>query len=408
MYKYGVVHTFVLAEEQSKGVESHDHVTTIGSVLATHDMTYVLGGCDINSDSHFLFSTAVMLDGHATKLLQTDSVMRLLSSMSSPGCQTPLSIMSSIGDSYDAWCGSNESMATGSDINDADSMLSARDMSYGSDVAQTSTPNISTLHSTATTYSDSMKGAIDIQYISADSSQLSKDFSWGENSMENEHSAEPANTHIEETLSVTPKVGPVHESSRDCLQSKGKPPNVLVYCGQKDSARQFDAVKEIMSQCLNNDRYAIYHLRHSDVHNVPWTDNTRLLIISSERVYDGVDMAFLKYFQQGGAVVSFTSAYDTLFVQRVQNRSIAGVLRMAFEQWTDVSTICGCYAYESSNDSCQLPGVDIRIVATDAKTGNPIMLQVLDKTSGGVAFLSQVYTKCILYFCSFTTIDIMA
>ncbi|KAK2175510.1 hypothetical protein NP493_727g01037 [Ridgeia piscesae] len=328
---------------------------------------------------------SVTLDGRATKLLQNDSVMRLLcgSGLSSPSCQTPVSILSSIGDSYDAWGGSNESMATESDINDADSMLSAHDMLYDSDIAQTSTPNNST------TCSDGIEGAADAHYMSADSSQLSKDFSWGEKSTESEHTVETTNTQTVRTPPVSPKVGPVHKSSGDSQQSMGKPPNVLVYCGQKDSTRQFEAVKEIISKCLNSSRYAIYHLRHSDVHTVPWADNTRLLIISSEHVYDGVDAAFLKYFHQGGAVVSFTSAFDTVFVQRLQNRSIAGVLRMAFEQWTDVTAICGCHTYNMTGGSCLLPEVDVQIVATDAKTSSPIMLQVLDENSAGVAFLSQ-------------------
>ena len=341
---------------------------------------------DLCSERYVFSASAVTLDGRATKLLQNDSVMRLLcgSGLSSPSCQTPVSILSSIGDSYDAWGGSNESMATESDINDADSMLSAHDMLYDSDIAQTSTPNNST------TCSDGIEGAADAHYMSADSSQLSKDFSWGEKSTESEHTVETTNTQTVRTPPVSPKVGPVHKSSGDSQQSMGKPPNVLVYCGQKDSTRQFEAVKEIISKCLNSSRYAIYHLRHSDVHTVPWADNTRLLIISSEHVYDGVDAAFLKYFHQGGAVVSFTSAFDTVFVQRLQNRSIAGVLRMAFEQWTDVTAICGCHTYNTAGGSCLLPEVDVQIVATDAKTSSPIMLQVLDENSAGVAFLSQV------------------
>ena len=343
-----------------------------------------------HSDIHFLFTSAVVLDGHATNLLQADDVRRLhlqSDASSSPDCSTPCSILSSVGDASGDWCSSNESVTPTSNITNAESMLSALDVSYGSDIAQTSTPNVGKYASIKGRGSNSIESAFDTLYASADSSQPSRDISWDEQSMENEHVIE-ATKPMSDEASMTPKI--VHASSPDCRQSEGKPPNVLVYCGQKDSTRQFDAVKEIISQCLNTSRYVIYHLRHSDVHTVPWSDNTRLLVISSECVYGGVDAAFLKYFWQGGAIISFTSAFDTLFVEHVQNRSIPGVLRMSFEQCAEVSVICGCYTYDGT--SSQLPGVDVRVVATDAKTRKPVILQVLDENSGGVAFLSQVYT----------------
>ena len=352
--------------------------------------------CDESSHlfwSPFLFTSAVVLDGHAANLLQADDVRRLhLQSdpSTSPDCSTPCSILSYIGDISGDWCSSNESVTPTSNATNAESMLSALDMSYGSDIAQTSTPNIWKFVSKG---SGSIESAFDTLYASADSSQPSGDISWDEQSMENEHVIEAAKLEAGET-SVPPNTGLVHESSH--RESEGRLPNVLVYCGQKDSTRQFDAVKEIISRCLNTSRYVIYHLRHSDVHTMPWSDNTRLLVISSECIYGGVDAAFLKYFWQGGAIVSFTSAFESLFVERVKTRSIPGVLRMSFEQWTEVSVMCGCYTYDSP--SSQLPGVDVRIVATDAKTRKPVILQVLDESSGGVAFLSQVLGDILLLY----------
>ena len=331
----------------------------------------------------------MVLDGHASNLLQADDVRRLhlqSDASSSPDCSTPCSILSSIGDASGDWCSSNESVTPTSNATNAESMLSALDMSYGSDIAQTSTPNVGKFMSMKGSGSNSIESAFDMLYASADSSQPSRDISWDEQSMETEHVIEATKPPSDEA-SVTPKMGLVHLSSH--RESEGKPPNVLIYCGQKDSTRQFDAVKDIISQCLNTSRYVIYHLRHGDVHKVPWSDNTCLLVISSECVYGGVDAAFLNYFHQGGAIISFTSAFDTLFMEHVQSRSIPGVLRMSFEQCTEVSVICGCYTYDGT--SSQLPGVDVRIVATDAKTRKPVILQVLDENSGGVAFLSQVW-----------------
>ncbi|KAJ8317519.1 hypothetical protein KUTeg_005423 [Tegillarca granosa] len=71
-----------------------------------------------------------------------------------------------------------------------------------------------------------------------------------------------------------------------------KPPNVMVYCGKKDSQRKFDNVKAILEQCLNPECYVIYHLQHDMVHNVPWDDNTALLIVSGHHLSDNVDQAF--------------------------------------------------------------------------------------------------------------------
>ena len=340
-----------------------------------------------------------MLDGHAANLLQADDVRRLhlqSDASSSPDCSTPCSILSSIGDASGDWCSSNESVTPTSNATNAESMLSALDISYGSDIAQTSTPNVGKFMSMKGSGSNSIESAFDTLYASADSSQPSRDISWDEQSMENEHVIDAPKLETGEA-SMTPKMGLVHHHESSQRESEGKPPNVLVFCGQKDSTRQFDAVKDIISQCLNTSRYVIYHLRHGDVHTVPWSDNTRLLVISSECVYGGVDAAFLKYFWQGGAIVSFTSAFDTLFVEHVQSRSIPGVLRMSFEQCAEVSVICGCYTYDGT--SSQLPGVDVRIVATDAKTRKPVILQVLDDNSGGVAFLSQVLA-CIYFWCT--------
>ena len=75
----------------------------------------------------------------------------------------------------------------------------------------------------------------------------------------------------------------------------GKPPNILIYCGKKDSNRLFEGVRSVISKCVNPNRYTIYHLKHDHVKTVPWIDNTVLLIISSDKVYDGVDDVFRNY-----------------------------------------------------------------------------------------------------------------
>lgn len=78
-------------------------------------------------------------------------------------------------------------------------------------------------------------------------------------------------------------------------------------------------VRSTIQQCVNSERYVIYNLKHDQVLSTPWIDNTLLLIISSEKVYDGVDQAFLKYFLQGGLLMSFGSTFDELITDKVCN-----------------------------------------------------------------------------------------
>lgn len=169
----------------------------------------------------------------------------------------------------------------------------------------------------------------------------------------------------------------------------GKPPNVLVYCGKKDSSRLFENVRSIFAQCLNTDKYTVYHLKHDQVKTTPWLDNTTMLIISSDKVYDGVDEVFLKYFLEGGTVVSFGSLFDAKFVTRIQTNSKSSILTLSYENWSDATFICGRHVYETSLKSL-LCDVTLTCLAQDKRIGNPVILEAVHETSGGVALLSQV------------------
>lgn len=170
---------------------------------------------------------------------------------------------------------------------------------------------------------------------------------------------------------------------------QGKPPNVLVYCGKKDSSRLFENVRSVFAQCLNTDRYTIYHLKHDQVKTTPWLENTTLLIISSDKAYDGVDDAFLRYFHGGGTVVSFGCAFDGKFVKRVQMNSKHSILTLSYERWNDATFICGRHVYEQNLESL-LYDVTLTTVATEKQKGSPVIVEAVHETSGGVALISQV------------------
>ncbi|XP_041354801.1 biotin--protein ligase-like [Gigantopelta aegis] len=171
-----------------------------------------------------------------------------------------------------------------------------------------------------------------------------------------------------------------------------KPPNVLVYCGKKDSVRRFQGVKASLEQCLNTDCYTIYHLQHAEVNSAPWADNSALLIISCESLYDGVNLTFIRYFQKGGRVLSCGSSLDGEFVERKKVQNSIGVTELDIETWKGVSTLRGPFNY--SGVLARMVGVVVNTMARDPLTGEPVLMFVRQKLavtgSSGVAVLSQL------------------
>ncbi|CAH1776897.1 unnamed protein product, partial [Owenia fusiformis] len=177
-----------------------------------------------------------------------------------------------------------------------------------------------------------------------------------------------------------PKVTP----SGGFLDTPMKPPNILVYCGKKDSARNYEKVKNSLEQCVNSDSYVIYNLKHDDVMKVPWEDNAALLVVTSERLYDGLDKAFMKFYNNGGKIVSFNSNLDEQFLPRSRLSSALFVSGIAYKNW-NLNYICGPFYYD-------IDIKDSRYVtyAIDMKSEKPLMVRVDSKTSAGVAMLSQI------------------
>ena len=126
-----------------------------------------------------------------------------------------------------------------------------------------------------------------------------------------------------------------------------KPPNVLVYCGTKDATRKFGQLKSVLENCINCDRYVIYHLKHDQVLSTPWAENTELLLISADTLYDKSDDAFCQYFENGGKILNFGSNFDAMFVPRRDIRSKKGISKVTYDTWTKFQYLCGRYAYSS-------------------------------------------------------------
>ncbi|XP_064607111.1 biotin--protein ligase-like [Liolophura sinensis] len=178
-----------------------------------------------------------------------------------------------------------------------------------------------------------------------------------------------------------------------------KPPNILIYCGKKDSSRKFEGVRQIFAQCLHPERYVIYHLKHDQVHTTPWKENSALLILSSEKLYDGVDEAVYKYFRNGGKVLSFCSSLDNFIIKRDPYQdSPMNVLLLNCGKRINVTVIGGRFAYGHIKDGLMRPNdissIDVLGVASEFGD-KPVIIKAKaeqkDSEKSGVAILSQVY-----------------
>ncbi|XP_042875757.1 uncharacterized protein LOC122255619 isoform X5 [Penaeus japonicus] len=86
----------------------------------------------------------------------------------------------------------------------------------------------------------------------------------------------------------------------------GKPPNVLVYAANK--ADYFEAVRDTLVNCLNQDRYTVYQLTDEMAFKSPWAGSTTLLVVCGD-VPAHVSTVFIRYLLQGGRVLSICSDF---------------------------------------------------------------------------------------------------
>ncbi|XP_044078365.1 biotin--protein ligase isoform X3 [Siniperca chuatsi] len=89
----------------------------------------------------------------------------------------------------------------------------------------------------------------------------------------------------------------------DC---NSKPPNVLVYTG--GCQERFQAVFQLLSECINMENNIIYPLQPQQALSDPWLDNSRLLVLAEEETLTPqLQTRFLTYLSQGGRVLGLAS-----------------------------------------------------------------------------------------------------
>lgn len=122
--------------------------------------------------------------------------------------------------------------------------------------------------------------------------------------------------------------GSFAQSSRfDCNH---KPPNVLVYTG--GSQERFQAVSQLLSECLNMENNIIYPLLPQQALSDPWLDNTRLLVLAEvEPLTPQLQTRFLTYLSQGGRVLGLASTLCPAGVcLEVRERQRGQISRLSF------------------------------------------------------------------------------
>lgn len=85
-----------------------------------------------------------------------------------------------------------------------------------------------------------------------------------------------------------------------------KPPNILVYTG--GCQERFQAVCQVLSECINMENNIIYQLLPQQAMSDPWLDNTRLLVLAEEHTLTPqLQTRFLTYLSLGGRVLGLAS-----------------------------------------------------------------------------------------------------
>uniref|UniRef100_A0A673SY09 Holocarboxylase synthetase n=1 Tax=Suricata suricatta TaxID=37032 RepID=A0A673SY09_SURSU len=104
----------------------------------------------------------------------------------------------------------------------------------------------------------------------------------------------------------------------------GRAPNILFYVGSasQESLGRFQEVRSVLADCVDTERYTLYHLSRESALRDPWSDNCLLLVIATrEAIPEDLSKKFTAYLSQGGKVLGLCSPF-TLAGVRVASKSV--------------------------------------------------------------------------------------
>ncbi|XP_076445660.1 uncharacterized protein LOC143283340 [Babylonia areolata] len=198
---------------------------------------------------------------------------------------------------------------------------------------------------------------------------------------------------MQSTSSPSSRNGTHDTNGRGGGQTGCKPPNVVVYCGKKDSARKFDMIKEGLEQCLNISAYTIYILPHEEVMSLPWEDNSATLIISHDYLHDNIGKKFASFLMNGGKVLSFGSSMEAEFLVRKEVKGRPAITKFNLQKWRDVSAIQGRHHYIPGSLKKGNSSMDTLVV--DPASGQPLVVRLTlsSEHGNGTAIFSQLFLE---------------
>lgn len=186
------------------------------------------------------------------------------------------------------------------------------------------------------------------------------------------------------------------------IKKPTKPPNILVYCGIKDTARIFANIKSSLEMVINTEAYTIYHLTREAMLSAPWTSNAALLIVSScpqlstdeeNKIQDYIHL-------HCGRLLSFNCSIDCKFSNKSVDTDTRKNTLIQFKYGNSVvTTFRGPYYYTADNEYAEVIVPLDQGSRADEKNMNHDQNKkcLVLKTCGngsGVVVLSQVCFVC--------------
>lgn len=188
------------------------------------------------------------------------------------------------------------------------------------------------------------------------------------------------------------------QSSRfDCNR---KPPNMLVYTG--GCQEHFQAVSQLLSECINTENNIIYPLLPQQALNDPWMDNTRLLVLAEkEPLTPQLQTCFLTYLSQGGKVLGLASTLCPAgLCLEVRERQCGQISRLSFtrEDTTELELNLVASGKVYIRDSQGGGEVELwgELKGDTPHQSDMVIVRVTHEGNGGEAVLCQVKTFTLL------------
>lgn len=170
-----------------------------------------------------------------------------------------------------------------------------------------------------------------------------------------------------------------------------KPPNILIYTGEDDSGPSswFENIKENLYLCLKPNCYTIYLLTPNQVNQIPWRENTELLIVSCDDVNHQINKCFSAFVVSGGKLLNFCSNLELLscILFEADNVLDKYVVKMKYKEWNTISVMHGKFRYRNGLLKNNF------ILGTNEDNGDTLIKVIRSQNNSGITIMCQVHLE---------------